>query len=153
MDLEKKIKWTKRAAIASFSIAVLGIGYMSYQGLKKGPSTTPIIEAYENIKQRIENIEENSPSLKENTYVVEDPLLKKFSEQQLELDNLTKNRFEKHLSRIERDPEFIEDNYQFKEEELKRNRNDIYGGAAILLGILGAFFSSIKYKKLYIEEK
>lgn len=149
MDLERKIRRIKRAVLGFGTAAILSIILIgNYSEKEENALNTEVYKSHTNTKNIIENIEKNNQYLTENTYFAGDTLLKKFSEQQLELDSLTKDRFKKHLSRIEKDPEFIrqEENYS------KSIRGRKYSVLSFVITAIGAIASGFGYGVLKREK-
>ena len=140
MELENKLKWARNGCIA---VAIFGtILTFNYSEKLKNAARTETYQSHENTKNIIENIERNKPSLTKNAYFAEDTLLKESSQYQLESDSLAKKRFENHLSRIEKDPEFIK-----QEEIYSKNNNRMYPSLfGTVLAIVGALSCGVAYK-------
>jgi len=149
MDLEKRIRQVKRATFGLGTAAILSAILMfTYSAKENYALNTEVYKSHTNTKQIIANIEKNNPYLTENTYFAGDTLLKKFSEQQLELDNLTKAKFEKHLSKIEKDPEFIRQ----KENYSKSIRRGKYSVLSLVITMIGAIANAFRYGVLKKEK-
>lgn len=137
MKLENKIKWAGWGALTSAGITVLSVIYLGCGVFKKDLPSPSLIEQYNNTKQIIANIEKNESYLKENAYLATNNYFKKSYEQQLELDSLTKNKFEKQLLEIEKNPEYTEYCAQLEKEQIKSKKRSNRGLWAFGLGVGG----------------
>jgi len=147
--LENKIKWNKRIGMGFGALLLVGLGPFIYSlgRLTKIPSDSPeIYKEYKITEEIISKIQENKANLEKGTYFLGDTLLNQFSEQQLELDSLTKNRYKKFiLEKIEKNPEFVEYNAQLKEKELKNIKGVQDSLWMMGLGVCGLMGSIIFY--------
>ena len=157
-NLEKKIKWAKGGMTAFAVATVFGVGCTFYPLTHEFPDRPPSAERHTLTKRIIEKIDQDKKLLTEAIYFVGDTLLNKFNEQQLELDSLTKARFEKYLTRIEKEPEFIKYDAQLNKFTKKQSKKIVYRGIASGILALGGLVSAIvhealKYKKRKSEVK
>ena len=150
MTLENKMKWALGATITFGALTVIGLGYTfrPITKIENFPDRPSSAERHTLTEKIIRNIDQNKQPLTEATYFIDDTLLQKFSEQQLELDSLTKNRYENHLTRIEKEPEFIEYDSQFSEFAEHNSKKIAYRGLATGILAVGSFLSYVGYRIL-----